>query len=260
MRGADSSNHDRPHAFYPRDNRFGLLAFAKSLQLQSKSTDTTPLSSGSLSPFAFATRLRTLTVLAITYMTDQLQFSGSENGIAILIMLISSVPGGLLSGRFSARFNPIRSSMVAVSILTINTALVAIFLKGPDQATGAYILAIGWGLGTGWKWTCDRLLFARIVPGGQNVELSGGYVFFRQVLTWLPPLVFTIMNEADISLRWAILSLDVFFILGLLAYYRVGDYAEAVAGARAGLTQEHDFAEVPLGDYPAPTPEVPVPI
>jgi MFS family permease len=38
-----------------------------------------------------------LVVLAITYMTDQLEFSGAQNGTAILIMLLSSVPGGLLS-------------------------------------------------------------------------------------------------------------------------------------------------------------------
>jgi MFS-type transporter involved in bile tolerance (Atg22 family) len=98
--------------------------------------------------------------------------------------------------------------MMAVTILMLNTAFVSIFLKGPDQSTGAYILAVPWGIGSGAKWTSDRMLFARIVPLGQNAELSGVYVFFRQLLTWLPP-VFTLLNESDVSLRWAIASLDI---------------------------------------------------
>jgi MFS-type transporter involved in bile tolerance (Atg22 family) len=189
-----------------------------------------------------------LTVLAITYMTDLLEFSGAENGTAILIMLISSIPGGLLSGYCSARFNPIKSSMMAVTLLMINTALVSIFLKGPDQATGAYILAVPWGIGTGAKWTSDRMLFARIVPGGQNTELSGCYGFSRQVLTWLPPLVFTLLNESDVSLRWALISLDIFFLLGFLSYGCVGSYAAAVAAAHAATPTESRVEQVAVAD------------
>jgi MFS-type transporter involved in bile tolerance (Atg22 family) len=168
-----------------------------------------------------------------------------------LFALLASVPGGLLSGFCSARFNPIRSSMMAVTILMLNTAFVSIFLKGPDQSTGAYILAVPWGIGSGAKWTSDRMLFARIVPGGQNAELSGGYVFFRQVLTWLPPLVFTLLNESDVSLRWAIASLDIFFLLGLAAYWRVGSYAAAVAEAHATPT-ESCIEQVVVVDDEAP--------
>jgi hypothetical protein len=132
--------------------------------------------------------------LAITYMTDQLEFSGAENGIAILIMLLcvvtvvtfcclsfphpplfvllASVPGGLLSGFCSARFNPIRSSMMAVTIFD-NTAFVSSLrdqINRPSIHSGRAL-----GIGTGAKWTSDRMLFARIA--GQNAELSGGYVF-----------------------------------------------------------------------------------
>jgi hypothetical protein len=66
--------------------------------------------------------------------------------------------------------------MMAVTILMLNTAFVSIFLKGPDQSTGAYILAVPWGIGTGAKWTSDRMLFCQDRTG-QNAELSGGYVF-----------------------------------------------------------------------------------
>ena len=129
-------------------------------------------------------------------------FSGSQNGILTSIMIIASILGGFLLSWWTRRFNQVRSSMMAVTILIINTALVAGILEGPDQELAAYLFAIGWGIGIGWKGTCDRMLFAAILPPGQNAEFSGAFVFFRQCLTWLPPLVFNIMNESDISLRW----------------------------------------------------------
>ena len=128
------------------------------------------------------------------FLTVILDFSGSQNRILTSIMLIASIPGGFLSSWWTQRFNPVRSFMMAVTIWIINTALVAGILEGPDQELLAYLFAIGWGIGIGWKWTCDRMLFAAILPPGQNAEFSGAFVFFRQCLTWLPPLVFNIMN------------------------------------------------------------------
>ena len=160
-----------------------------------------------------------LLVLGITYLTDVLEFTGAENGAVILIMLISSIPGGYISSWATGRYNPVASSIAAVCVLIINTSLVAAILRGPEQATGAYLLAIAWGIGTGWKWTVDRMLYAMLLPKNQNAEFSGSYVFFRQCLTWLPPLIFTLMNEADISLRWGMASVNIFFILALATLY-----------------------------------------
>lgn len=164
-----------------------------------------------------------LVILAITFLTDVLEFTGAENGTAILIMLISAIPGGYLSSYWTRRFNPVSSSIAAICIMMINTTLVAVLLKGPDQQVGAYLLAIGWGVGTGWKWTVDRMLYAMLLPPNQNAEFSGAYIFFRQCLTWLPPLVFTILNEADVSLRWGMASLNIFFVLtAAILYFGVG--------------------------------------
>jgi hypothetical protein len=47
-------------------------------------------------------------------------------------------------GLLLSTIQPDSSSMMAVTILMLNTAFVSIFLKGPDQSTGAYILAVPW--------------------------------------------------------------------------------------------------------------------
>ena len=124
-----------------------------------------------------------LLVLALTFLKEVVEFSSSHNATAIIILLVASIPACLLSSWWNHRLNPVHSFMMAVTILIINTALVAGILEGPDQELAAYLFAIGWGIGIGWKWTCDRMLFAAILPPGQNAEFSGAFVFF-QCLTW----------------------------------------------------------------------------
>ena len=144
-------------------------------------------------------------------------------------MLIGSIPGAFVAGKTITLFNPVRSNIMATSVLTINTIAAAIFLKGPGDQLETYILAVIWGLGTGWKWTTDRLLASTLIPEGQDAELMGVYLFAGQVLSWIPPLVFTGMNEAGVSQSIGIGSLSVYFFLGLIALCMIGDYRKAVA-------------------------------
>ena len=70
--------------------------------------------------------IQALVTIAVTYLTDQLEFSSFENGIAILVMLVASVPGGVVGGWFTARFhNPIHTSIVSVVIMAVNTLIAA---------------------------------------------------------------------------------------------------------------------------------------
>jgi UMF1 family MFS transporter len=175
--------------------------------------------------------INSLATIAITYLTDTLGFSSQENGIAILLMLIGSIPGAIAAGRTTAKFNPIRSSIVATLILALNTIGAGIVLKEPGQHMETYIFASVWGLGSGWKWTTDRLLASVLIPPGQDAELMGVYLFAGQILTWLPPLVFTVLNEVGVSQRIGIGTLAVYFFLGAFALVRMGSYPAAVSVA-----------------------------
>ena len=56
----------------------------------------------------------------------------------------------------------------------------------------------------------------------------GTYLFAGQILSWLPPLIFTGMNEAGVSPRIGIASLSVWFFFGILCLCLVGEYRRAV--------------------------------
>ena len=52
----------------------------------------------------------------------------------------------------------------------------------------------------------------------------GVYLFADQSLSWLPPLVFTAMNEAGVAIRLSMLSLAIFWIIALCLLQCMGSY------------------------------------
>jgi UMF1 family MFS transporter len=180
--------------------------------------------------------IHSLATIAITYLTDQLDFSTFENGIAILCMLLGAIPGGVLAGWSTTKLkSPIYSSLIAILIMFVNTFVAGFTLKEAGQQLETYIIAVFWGVGTGWKWTTDRLLSSTLIPEGQDAELMGYFLFAGQILTWIPPLIFTGLNELGVPQRYGIMMLNSFFLVAGVAYLRMGSYHEAVRVA--GRTQ-----------------------
>ena len=56
----------------------------------------------------------------------------------------------------------------------------------------------------------------------------GIYLFAGQALTWLPPLVFTAMNEAGVSIRLSMLSLVSFWIIALFFLQCMGSFSNVI--------------------------------
>jgi len=174
----------------------------------------------------------TFSTVAITFMTQYLGFTARQNGIAILLLLVFGVPGTRLAAWFTKRFNPIRSLQTCLVLWVVNTTAAAIFLKEPNQEGLAYFFAMIWGLGIGWVYPSEKTLYVTIIPKGQEAELMGVYICACQVLSWLPPLVFSVMNEMGVSMRISLFSLTIYFILSFIILFLVGDYNEAVDHAK----------------------------
>lgn len=102
--------------------------------------------------------IQSLMTIMITFLTDQLGFESTDIGVAVLIMLLANIPAGCIAARFTRLFNPVKSSMAGTLVLIIVTAVAAGVLKHPGQEVQAYIIVFFWGIGTGWKWTSDRML------------------------------------------------------------------------------------------------------
>jgi MFS-type transporter involved in bile tolerance (Atg22 family) len=60
----------------------------------------------------------------------------------------------------------------------------------------------------------------------------GIYIFSGLVLAWLPPLLFSFLNEIGASMTIGLASLNLFFVGGFVLLLMIGDYDEAVALAQ----------------------------
>jgi len=65
----------------------------------------------------------------------------------------------------------------------------------------------------------------------------------NQCLTWLPPLLYTGLNESGVDARLSICSLSIWFLLGIFALIAVGDYRTAVVAAGRGYVLESENAD-----------------
>lgn len=110
-------------------------------------------------------------------------------------------------------------------------SFVAGVLRGPNDKHLAVIFGILWGSALGWLQPQHTTAYVPIIPRGQEAELMGIYLFSGQFLSWLPPTVFTVMNELQIPMSYGLGSLSVFFALALLVLSRMGRYEDAIAAA-----------------------------
>ena len=71
-----------------------------------------------------------------------------------------------------------------------------------------------------------------IVPAGQESELAGFFLYCTQILTWLPPLVLTVLNESGIHLRYGGFSLNIYLLLSCVFYHVMSPFDECKEAAQ----------------------------
>ncbi len=81
----------------------------------------------------------------------------------------------------------------------------------------------------------ERYLAITIIPKNKDAELMGAYLFFGQILAWLPPLVFTALNEAGVSIRISMLSLLLFWFISVTCLQIMGPYENALRQANESI-------------------------
>ncbi len=83
------------------------------------------------------------------------------------------------------------------------------------------LFVAGWGLGIGMVYPLTNALTAVLIPGGRETTYFGIKVACAKSLTWLPPLLFIVINDAFNSLRFAIMPLAAMYAIAALITYTV---------------------------------------
>ena len=166
--------------------------------------------------------------IAVTFLAVTLQMAGIEVGITSLVLLLFTVPGSLFSNWFMRKYNPLNSFRFGLIFLMLVIAATVGFLDRPSRKNWTYLVAVFWGIAYGWIFPSQRTLQVTLTPRGQETEIMGMFTFVTQVIGWLPALIFSIMNERGIDMRWGFSILSFMMAISVALLCGVGKYENAV--------------------------------
>lgn len=167
--------------------------------------------------------------IAVTFLVFVVKMNTLEIAQAALVLQVGNIVGSYFSAWICRHMTPLNSYRLALTLLGISMGVSAIVMDGPDRKNSVYGFASAWGFFMGWTYPSQRVLFVTLIPKGQETEMMGMFFFMGQILGWLPPLLFTIMNENGVDMRWG-LGLITFFDLAAVALTLfMGSYEAAVA-------------------------------
>lgn len=192
--------------------------------------------------------INTVTTLAAQYGDSELHLSDNTLLTAILIVQFAAFGGALLLGRFAERFGAKR--VVACSLVVWVGVVTAAYYLEPRQPVQFYVLAIVLSIVLGGSQALSRSLFSNMIPLGKEAEYFGLYEVSSSGSSIFGTLLFGITLQNTGSYRSAILSLVVFFVVGLVllvlvnvprAVAAAGNTLPASLGGRAvrPVTAEH---------------------
>jgi MFS-type transporter involved in bile tolerance (Atg22 family) len=192
--------------------------------------------------FAEATA-NTFTLVAVVFLDKQLGFSGAEIGIFFAISLVCTIPGGIFARFVTSKSNPNTSwrlSMIGLFGLGIFGGLV---LNRDNGSTLAYVWGAMVGITLGWFYPTERLFFSMIVPQGQEAELSGFYVYCTQIIGWLPPLLFSVLVEANVDQGIGVIAISGFAIIAVALLSMAAPWPEILADIEEEKSTDIQSAE-----------------
>ena len=96
-------------------------------------------------------------------------------------------------------------------------------LTGPAHKKYMPLFGAFWGLGLGWQLPMHSTAFINMIPRGQEAELMGLYILSGQILAWMPPMLFTALNEAGVDMAYCFASLGIFFFVAIVCLLMVGN-------------------------------------
>ncbi len=172
------------------------------------------------------------TFAAAPLIQGGLELDQSTLTAAILMIQFVAFLGALFWGRLAGWIGAKQSIIVSLVIWSGVVIYAWRGLQGDSRVLQFFILGIFIALVMGGSQAISRSLFAQMIPHGKEAEFYSFYEISERGTSWVGPLVFGLANQIAGSLRPAIFSLIIFFVLGLILLPFV-NVPKAVADVKA---------------------------
>jgi UMF1 family MFS transporter len=163
--------------------------------------------------------IQTVITMASVYADKQLHLSQNVQVETILLVQFVAFGGGLALGRLARRYGARRTILISLMFWTVTVAI-AYFLPA-NKPLLFMLLGVLIGIVLGGSQALSRSVFSQLIPGGQEAEYFGIYEISQDGTTWIGPLLFGLAFQLTNSYRVAIVSLLIFFVVGMVAFAAV---------------------------------------
>ncbi|HMS64021.1 MAG TPA: MFS transporter [Ignavibacteria bacterium] len=170
-----------------------------------------------ISYFLYIDAVNTIIFFAGIYASSTLNFTTVELAVFFLIVQFSAMIGSLLFGFLGSKIGILRSIYINLVIWTLIS--LAVFFT--DDKMSFYIIGGVAGTFLGSAQSLSRTLMTMLTPLEFKTEFFGFYGLFEKTSTILGPLTFGLVSWLSGSQKYAVLSVGVFFILGMLQLKKV---------------------------------------
>ena len=155
------------------------------------------------------------TIVSVVFLDEQLGLTGSQVGIFFFLALLGMIPGGKLSEFVTARTNPKRSWCLSMLVLFVLSTVGSLTLSKDNAFPFSYVWGFGIGILLGWYYPTEGMILSLCIPVGKEAELAGFFVYCTQILGWLPPLIFSLLVESDVSQGVGVMVISSFFLVAI---------------------------------------------
>ena len=173
-----------------------------------------------LAYFLYNDGIQTVIAVASTFAAAPILRGGvgldtSTLTIVILVIQFVAFGGALFWGRLAGWIGAKQAVMVSLIIWAGVVIYAYVGLKGESRVLEFFILGIFIAIVLGGSQAISRSLFAQMIPEGREAEFYSFYEVSDRGTSWTGPLLFGLANQIFGSLRYGILALIFYFIVGL---------------------------------------------
>jgi UMF1 family MFS transporter len=194
------------------------------------------------------------TVIAVSAIFAAQELGMSSTNLILVILMIQFVAfiGALGFGRLARSMGAKNTILLSLVIWSVVVIYAFVGMKSTATVLGMeqrqlefWVLGFVIALVLGGSQALSRSLFAQMIPKNQEAEFYAFYEVSERGTSWLGTFIFGLVNQLFGSFRIGVLSLIVFFLLGLfiLPFVNVPKSMEQARAVRG-----HDHALEPAGD------------
>jgi len=192
------------------------------------------------------------TVIAVSAIFAAEELGMSSTNLILVILMIQFVAffGALGFGRLAGRLGTKNTILLSLVIWSGCVIYAAMGMKGTALVLGMeqrqlefWFLGFVIALVMGGSQALSRSLFAQMIPKDQEAEFYSFYEISERGTSWMGTFLFGLVNQITGSLRLGIVSVIVFFLLGLVLLPLVNVPKAMAQGKQGGVPLEEVAVE-----------------